>query len=102
MAIMPMFVEPGELLTTTENKEDVDYNSLWRVPAEYDGARLEYGDLMTVIACQRVNPRGNHITAKYPTWVLHHRSQRVLHFDDITDVGWISRPSEEAVAWRRS
>lgn len=101
----PMHAEPGELLTTTENIEDIDFNKLWRVPTTWrDGfgeTGLSYGDLLLVISCQ---PEFDieHGTTKWPTLLFHSRSQRLIYVDDIEDVAWLWRPSSEAVAWKKS
>lgn len=95
----PMHALPGELLVTTESVEDIDYNSLWKVPHEHDGTRLGYGDVLLVVACQREHDI-EHGTTRWPTWLFHHRSQRLIYVDDIEDVGWLWRPSAEAIAWK--
>ena len=96
----PMHAAPGELLVTTELQEDVDYNRLWEVPQWHDGTKLGYGDLLTVIACF---PEFDieHGTTKWPTLLFHHKSQRLLHVEDIEDIGWLWRP-EAATEWNRS
>jgi len=86
MALVPMCVEPGELLTTCEHEEDVDYNQLWTVP-DYpiDGVQLDYGDLMMVISC--CDDYG-----LMPATLLHLRTNRLLFIDDVKSEGWLFRP----------
>ena len=79
---------PGSLLTTTEFLEDVDYNWHVKVPDEYKGSKLGYGDLMTVISHEIVaDSFEREVTTG--THVLHHKSQRVLFFKDIEQVRWL-------------
>lgn len=100
----PMHALPGELLVTTELQEDVDYNRLWEVPTrwiDHAGERHElgYGDLLTVIACEKREDI-EHGTTQWPTWLFHHKSQRLIYIDDIEDVGWLWRP-ETPTSWSR-
>lgn len=95
----PMHAEPGELLVTTELAEDADYNRAWVVPDWHDGTPLKYGDLLLVIACQREDD-DEHGTTRWPTWMFHHRTQRIIYVDDIEDVGWLWRP-ENRTSWHR-
>lgn len=100
----PMHAVPGELLVTTELEEDVDYNQLWRVPTEWFGGEapgtpLGYGDLLLVIACEKVFDI-EHGTTHWPTWLFHHRTQRIIYVDDIEDIGWLWRP-ENKTSWQR-
>ena len=95
----PMHAVPGELLITTENVEDVAHNSAWQVPSVYNGSELRYGDLLLVIASQRIKNAG--IVHQSPTWALHARTQRVLYFHDASDVAWLWRPDLTAVAHRQ-
>lgn len=87
MALLPMQVEPGELLTTTENEEDVDYNQLWCVPdEEFQGVALGYGDLLLVIASWELH-----------AVLLHLRTGSLFHVDDIAEIGWLFRPDPSVV-----
>lgn len=95
----PMHAVPGELLTTTENQEDVAYNALWRVLRVHEGTPLCYGDLLLVIACSERFEQAK-MLGIWPTYVMHCQSGRIMFFTDITDVGWIFRPSDEATAWK--
>lgn len=103
----PMRALPGELLVTTENEEDVAYNELWRVPDTFDGFDLCYGDLMLVLATSDcgcgmcADPVKPDEFCSAPTWVLHCRTERVIRFDDITEVAWVWRPDPSASEWRR-
>jgi len=83
-----MHAIPGELLTTTELVEDPDYNPLWKVPFGWQGVKLLYGDLLMTVACW-------HEEDKSPALLLHLRCNKILSFEDIEDVGWLWRPSDE-------
>lgn len=100
----PMHAVPGELLTTTENKEDVAYNGLWQVPSQHDGTHLGYGDLLLVVACWKDHLPVEKTECEYydlwPALVMHCRSGRIMFFRDIEIVGWVFRPNEEATAWK--
>lgn len=97
----PMHAVPGEMLVTTENVEDVDYNELWRVPREYEGTELAYGDVLLVISCSILEVDDDNGVRQAPATLLHTCSQRLLHFDDIEDVGWLWRPDPQATEWKR-
>jgi len=98
----PMHAIPGELLTTTELEEDITYNKLWTVPFGWQNVQLWYGDLLLVIASwrewekTRPNDDGDiYESRKSPALLLHLRCNRILSFEDIEDVGWLWRPSED-------
>ena len=97
----PMHAVPGELLVTTENAEDADFNELWRVPRDWDGTELHYGDVLLVICCSILQPEQECEIRQAPATLLHAKSQRLLHFDDIEDVGWLWRPDPQATEWKR-
>ncbi len=79
---------PGMLLTTTECNEDIDYNWYLKVPNDYKGSKLHYGDLLTVIS-HIIVADSFECEVATGTYALHHKSQRLLFFKDIEQVGWI-------------
>jgi len=89
MALVPMRVEPGELLTTTECEEDVDYNQLWDIPDEWEGIKLAHGDLLMVVAA-----------LEETTVLLHLRTNCLTYVADIAELGWLFRPDPAATEWR--
>jgi len=101
----PMYAIPGELLTSTELREDADHNGLWRVPnSRFDISdhriMLEYGDLWLVIASWGECPETDstfdrEVFRKWPALLLHLPSCKIFHFEDIEAVGWLWRPDPE-------
>ena len=102
----PMHAIPGELLTSTELQEDVDYNPKWKVPnSRFDitdrRVMLEYGELWLVLASWHDWPDGEpehwfdaEVTRRSPALLFHLPTCKIHKFDDIEDVGWLWRPNE--------
>jgi hypothetical protein len=118
-----MHAIPGELLTSTELKEDTDYNASWKVPnSMFDISdhriMLEYGELWLVIASwhekKQLQQEANdpwdtpHEFTVSPALLWHLPSKKIFKFDDIERVGWLWRPStkfdrevKEIRGWRK-
>jgi hypothetical protein len=96
-----MHAMPGELLTTTELKEDVAFNKLWAVPMIFDSHVLYYGDLFLVLGSWQDAPTLDGFGPRWPALMLHTRTSRFIHFDDTAGVGWLWRPDPAYVKLRR-
>ncbi len=83
----PMHVVPGQLLRTSLSA-DIRNDLKFFVPPIYDGSMLSLGDLMTVIA-SRKNTNNHELIVGCKAWALHHRSQRILYFNDVMSVKWL-------------
>jgi len=107
----PMHAIPGELLTSTELREDVDYNHLWKVPdilvdISDHFIPLKYGDLWLVLASWGEEPDTDssfdrEVFRRWPALMLHLPSNKIFEFTDAESVGWLWRPDPEIDKLRR-
>jgi hypothetical protein len=90
-----MHAIPGELLTSTELKEDVFINKLWAIPvAMFDVSgnliQQKYGDLWLVLASWHRSPAPPRLIR--PALLLHLRSGKIFEIYDTEEKGWLWRP----------